>query len=696
MGGSELAMLQLMQAVHATRAWHVSVLLFQPAFGEDDHGNLELQYGWLDRLYQFTDDVVDVSALAPFHRTAELLRYVLETRLPDALLFTNGRWVYQQLALVRFVMPNLVIADYNHMVYKYWKGGGNPRYGTNHTEFIDYHFTASNNVTNAMRTWVAERGYDRRKVSTCYIGTDLSIILTGNEKQQARHDVRTRLGISPKATLVLFAGRFVMEKGLDVLVATVKRLSPSQPQLSFLIVGDGDSAYLLDDISLPGRVVVHPPVYDDDLRQFYASADICLLPSVNEGIALVLYEAMASGLLVVATDVGGQKELVTSSRGILIKPGSLEEVTERVVNAITDVVENPKRYDRVRATARRDIQRLYNVQNFQNCVINPLINFHSPVQYNSASVPISVLTSTRDALLEERQHSTWAMGRYPLRADRVLSIGVVSDACERTAGNLTEVCGGTNSDEHASSMYTQFSHRYPGVPILVVSVLERADQFSRNSNIDFVAGERNPVKRCSSMYLLREATLACNTELIAFADNQFLSNAPDLQKLVNVVRAESWDVLGVSTNTLNRKTAQEETLKRITHHDRNLDAVRTCTVPESEVVAIETDPDKDAHHPNSVSIAPYLLMARVEALQSFFEEYRNEDFSTTQMFVGFWKLGLRVGYLPAGVAQSTVSLERLRPCKPGEEHRGSKESVFEVLDDKEECPLDFRAVKFWP
>lgn len=129
----------------------------------------------------------------------------------------------------------------------------------------------------------------------------------------------------------------------------------------------------------------------------YAPADVLLLPSVNECIALILYEAMASGLVVVATDIRGQRELFILLRGFLLQPATTETVTEQVVAATGDIIDHPAGYDRVRATAQRDVERLFNVGKFQKCVLDLLTMLRTPVEYVVDPVLASVLSSTRDA-----------------------------------------------------------------------------------------------------------------------------------------------------------------------------------------------------------------------------------------------------------------------------------------------------------
>jgi len=177
------------------------------------------------------------------------------------------------------------------------------------------------------------------KVHTCRIGADPAAALTGLAARLARSYVRRTLAIPAAATVILFAGRFTAEKGVDVLAAVVWRFAsrggvlppplrtvagtsgvtvdaPPSP-LVLVFVGNGSQLPLLTALAAPDAataplVRLVPPLSDPAaLAAHYAAADVLVLPSANEGIALVVYEAMAAGQLVMTTDVGGQAEVVT-------------------------------------------------------------------------------------------------------------------------------------------------------------------------------------------------------------------------------------------------------------------------------------------------------------------------------------------------------------------------------------------------
>jgi glycosyltransferase involved in cell wall biosynthesis len=122
---------------------------------------------------------------------------------------------------------------------------------------------------------------------------------------------------------VLYVGRLTKQKALHRLVHALAAMT--QP-VEALLVGEGDERaaiedlvqrYGLENVRLPGRRE------GDELVATYQWADIFVLPSDREGMPLVALEAMASGLPVVATEVVGNRELL-SGIGLLVKPDSKE------------------------------------------------------------------------------------------------------------------------------------------------------------------------------------------------------------------------------------------------------------------------------------------------------------------------------------------------------------------------------------
>jgi glycosyltransferase involved in cell wall biosynthesis len=134
--------------------------------------------------------------------------------------------------------------------------------------------------------------------------------------------LRARLGVAEGERVILSVGRLSREKGHADLVRALGHLAETSPGLKFkaVIVGDGPERASLEaesaSLGLKGRVVFAG--HANDVRPFYAAADCMALPSHSEGSPLALLEAMAAGLPVVATAVGGVPEVAADGETALL------------------------------------------------------------------------------------------------------------------------------------------------------------------------------------------------------------------------------------------------------------------------------------------------------------------------------------------------------------------------------------------
>lgn len=141
--------------------------------------------------------------------------------------------------------------------------------------------------------------------------------------------LRASLGIAPSDQVVVSVGRLSREKGHGDLIKAAAALHASDPRsnVRLVIVGDGP------DLDALRRLAVREGVADrvlfaghaSDVRPYYALADLFVLPSLSEGSPNVLLEAMAAGLPIVATAVGGVPEIATDERQVLLVPPSLPD-----------------------------------------------------------------------------------------------------------------------------------------------------------------------------------------------------------------------------------------------------------------------------------------------------------------------------------------------------------------------------------
>ena len=139
----------------------------------------------------------------------------------------------------------------------------------------------------------------------------------GREREEIRRD----LGFAPGQIVIGFVGRLESQKAPKRLIEACVKLLPKLPQLHLLMIGDGPEreelqarlrkAQLADRATWLGAV---------DAVQIMPAMDILAMPSLYEGFAYVLVEALHAGLPMVATPVGGTHESITSGKNGIIVP----------------------------------------------------------------------------------------------------------------------------------------------------------------------------------------------------------------------------------------------------------------------------------------------------------------------------------------------------------------------------------------
>nr|WP_276512224.1 glycosyltransferase [Cryobacterium roopkundense] len=138
----------------------------------------------------------------------------------------------------------------------------------------------------------------------------------------SRGAVRHALGIGADDLVLIVVGRLVIGKGHLDLLAALDRLLPPAAVVHVLVVGDGpDAALIARRAASVSPVRVHLLGRRLDVPALLGACDVFVLPSLHENLSNALLEAMAAGLPVVATRVGGNTEVVSRGGGLLVPPG---------------------------------------------------------------------------------------------------------------------------------------------------------------------------------------------------------------------------------------------------------------------------------------------------------------------------------------------------------------------------------------
>lgn len=161
---------------------------------------------------------------------------------------------------------------------------------------------------------------------------------------------------------VLAVGRLVPVKGHAVLLEAIAHLARSEEPVAATIVGDGPRRAALERMArrlgIAELITFAGTVGQDQIRRHYEQADVFCLPSFLEGIPVVLLEAMAFGVPVVASRVAGIPELVEDGRsGVLVTPGR----ADLLADALRSLLGDAQRRASLAAEARRRVESEFEV-----------------------------------------------------------------------------------------------------------------------------------------------------------------------------------------------------------------------------------------------------------------------------------------------------------------------------------------------
>ena len=280
-----------------------------------------------DRLDAFRPDIVH--AHHPFLLGMTALRIARFRKLP--LVFTHHT-LYEQ--------------------YTHYVPGDSPalqrfviELATRYANLADQVFAPSESIADLIR----ERG----------VTSPIAVVPTGVEVDQFAHgngrELRERFNIADGDTVVGHLGRLAPEKNLIFLADAVARFLQSKERTSFIVVGDGPSSVeirsLFKDAGLGDRLHMTGSLSGQALTDAYHAMDVFAFASKSETQGMVLTEAMAAGLPVVALDACGAREVVQNEKnGQLL----LEEDVQDFADALAWII--GLREER-RAKLKREIQK---------------------------------------------------------------------------------------------------------------------------------------------------------------------------------------------------------------------------------------------------------------------------------------------------------------------------------------------------
>jgi len=205
-------------------------------------------------------------------------------------------------------------------------------------------------VSSQVREFAIEaQGFDPSTVKVLHNPVDRSVFRApaDAEKAAARRD----LGIGSEERVAVFVGRLDQLKGVDVLLAAWSQVRQRVPDARLIIVGGGPLETSLQDGSLHPSVMVTG--HRENVLPFLWAADLSVMASRHEGLPLAVLEAMATGLPVVATRVGGLPEIIQDGHnGALVPSEDPAALAESLVHLLANDAQRHRLAQGADSTAR--------------------------------------------------------------------------------------------------------------------------------------------------------------------------------------------------------------------------------------------------------------------------------------------------------------------------------------------------------
>jgi len=175
------------------------------------------------------------------------------------------------------------------------------------------------------------------------------------------HDFFHPVQDSVSLSYVLYVGRLRAEKGVEDIVRSAGYVHSRYPDVRFILIGSGPLEQhvrtMARRVGLGGSFAFIGKADKANLRWYYSNARLFLLPSYYEGLPLSLLEAMSCGAPVVATEVGGTREVVRQGEnGYLVRPGDPQALAEAMIRLIS----NPRLGKEFGRNGRRRIVESFN------------------------------------------------------------------------------------------------------------------------------------------------------------------------------------------------------------------------------------------------------------------------------------------------------------------------------------------------
>ena len=173
----------------------------------------------------------------------------------------------------------------------------------------------------------------KRELQKIY-SREISVVPNGINLEGFGTSLRNRKDENPKT--ILFVGRLHPVKGIQYLIEAMAIVHKEMPEIKLIIVGDGSERLklteLVEKLDLNNCVHFSGKAPQEKIPDIMFQADVFVLPSLSESFGIVNIEAMAAGLPIIATNVGGIPDIVEEGvNGYLVNPKRPDDIADRIL-----------------------------------------------------------------------------------------------------------------------------------------------------------------------------------------------------------------------------------------------------------------------------------------------------------------------------------------------------------------------------
>lgn len=153
-----------------------------------------------------------------------------------------------------------------------------------------------------------------------------SVVISGTKSEMDNHNI-------------LFLGRLGTRKGVYDLLDCMEDIVKQVPNVKLYLAGDGEienCRTIIEKRNLENNVELCGWISGDQKKEYMKKCAIFVLPSYNEGMPMSLLEAMAYGMAVVTSNVGGIPQIMKGDCGIMLDPGDIDKMKQSLLELLTD------------------------------------------------------------------------------------------------------------------------------------------------------------------------------------------------------------------------------------------------------------------------------------------------------------------------------------------------------------------------